>query len=109
MKLSKGKVELLKKKFPNKIPCVVLKHKSSKLPDIDKHKYLIPYDITFGQFFYIIRKRLSLDNSQSLFLFINNQLPPTGLLMSQLFEQQKNNNGYLEIKYMEESVFGYLE
>lgn len=106
MKLSKGKVELLKKKFPKKIPCVVLRHKSSKLPDIDKHKYLTPRDITFGQFFYIIRKRLSLDSSQALFLFINNMLPPTGIMMDQLFEEQKNKNGYLEITYMEENVFG---
>jgi len=106
MKLSKAKVEILIKKFPKKIPCVVLKHKSSNLPNIDKHKYLVPDDITFGQFFYIIRKRLKLDSSQALFLFINNQLPPTNMLMSHLFEEQKNSNGYLELFYMEESVFG---
>ena len=33
-------------------------------------------------------------------------LPPNGILMGQLFKEQKNNNGYLEIIYMEESVFG---
>jgi GABA(A) receptor-associated protein len=106
MKLSKGKVELLKKRFPDKIPCLVLKNKSSKLQNIDKQKYLVPNDITFGQFFYIIRKRLLLDDSETLFLFVNNMLPPNGILMGQLFKEQKNNNGYLEIIYMEESVFG---
>ena len=106
MKLSKGKVELLKKKFPNKLPCIVLKKKGSKLPNIDKNKYLVPPDITFGQFFYIIRKRLLLEKSQGLFLFVNNVLPPTGILMSQLFTEQKNKNGYLEVIYIEESVFG---
>ena len=74
--------------------------------DIDKQKYLVPNDITFGQYFYIIRKRLLLDDSETLFLFVNNMLPPNGILMGQLFKEQKNNNGYLEIIYMEESVFG---
>ena len=42
-------------KFPDKIPIIVEKGKSDKLPLIDKAKYLVPQDITVGQFMNIIR------------------------------------------------------
>ena len=44
-------------KYKDRIPIIVLKHKSCELPTIDKHKYLVPKDMTMGQFTYIIRKR----------------------------------------------------
>ena len=37
-------------KYNNRIPLIVLKDKSSKLPDLDRYKFLAPHDITLGQF-----------------------------------------------------------
>ena len=45
--------------------------------DLDKHKYLVPSDLTAGQLIYVIRKRLNLKENKAIFLFINNILPPT--------------------------------
>ena len=39
------------KKYPNRIPVIVEKSdKCKELQDIDKNKYLVPDDLTFGQF-----------------------------------------------------------
>lgn len=65
--------------------CVVLgvqviceKADRSDIPDIDKKKYLVPADLTVGQFVYVIRKRIKLSPEKAIFIFINNVLPPTG-------------------------------
>lgn len=51
----------------------------SDIPDIDKKKYLVPADLTVGQFVYVIRKRIKLSPEKAIFIFINNVLPPTGM------------------------------
>lgn len=47
------------------------------MPDIDKKKYLVPSDLTVGQFVYVIRKRIKLSPEKGIFIFINNVLPAT--------------------------------
>ena len=42
------------KKYPDRIPIIVEKYKNSKINDIDKCKYLVPKDMTIGQFIYVI-------------------------------------------------------
>lgn len=36
------------------------KAEKSDIPEIDKRKYLVPADLTVGQFVYVIRKRIML-------------------------------------------------
>ena len=51
----------IREKYPERIPVIVEKSKScQELPDIDKHKFLVPKDLTMGQFIYVIRKRIKL-------------------------------------------------
>ena len=50
----------------------------SDIPDIDKKKYLVPADLTVGQFHYVIRKRIKLAPEKALFLFCSNSIPPNG-------------------------------
>ncbi len=52
----------------------------SAIPDIDKAKYLVPSDLTVGQFVYVIRKRIKVTPEQAVFMFVKNVLPPTGEL-----------------------------
>lgn len=44
---------------------------------IDKKKYLVPADLTVGQFVYVIRKRIKLSPEKAIFIFVNEILPPT--------------------------------
>ena len=61
-------------KYPDRVPIIVQKHLSSDLPDVNKCKYLVPKDMTMSQFIFVIRKRLQLEPSQSLFVMVNHGL-----------------------------------
>ena len=94
-------------KFPEKIPIIVEKGKSDKLPLIDQAKYLVPQDITVGQFLSIIRKRIEISPSEALFIFVeNNTLPSNSTTMVNVYENHKNTDGFLYITYCGENVFG---
>lgn len=41
-------------------------------------RYLVPSDLTVGQFVYVIRKRIKLSPEKAIFIFVRNVLPPTG-------------------------------
>ena len=41
-------------------------------------RYLVPADLTVGQFVYVIRKRIKLSSEKAIFIFVKNVLPPTG-------------------------------
>ena len=50
-------------------------------------RYLVPADLTVGQFVYVIRKRIKLSPEKAIFIFVDNVLPSTGnsLLLSSPF------------------------
>lgn len=93
-------------KYQDKIPVIVERSKKSDILEIDKNKYLVPEDLTCGQFVYVIRKRLKLTHEQAIFLFVNNILPPTAALIRQVYEEHKNDDGFLYITYAGENAFG---
>ena len=93
-------------KYPDRIPIIVEKINNSSAPNIDKHKYLVPKDLTIGQFIYVIRKRINLKPEQALFIFINNTLPPTTELLSNMYKNHKEKCGFLFVKYGTENCFG---
>ena len=41
-------------------------------------RYLVPADLTVGQFVYVVRKRIKLGAEKAIFVFVKNTLPPTG-------------------------------
>lgn len=48
----------------------------SKIPFIDKKKYLIPHDLSVGQFMYVIRKRIKIGPEKAIFVFVNKGILP---------------------------------
>lgn len=93
-------------RYPDRIPVIVEKSKNSNLPDLDKHKFLVPRNLTIGQFIYVIRKRIKLDSDQAVFVFINNTLPPTSALLSEIYKEHKDESGFLVVFYSSETTFG---
>ncbi|CAH8590514.1 unnamed protein product [Schistosoma intercalatum] len=67
----------IKAKYPNRVPVVVERHRHSQIPDIDKHKFLVPDDVTVAQFMWIIRKRIDISSEKALFLFVEKNMPQT--------------------------------
>lgn len=107
-------------------------------------RYLVPADLTVGQFVYVVRKRIKLSAEKAIFVFVNNVLPPTGefeysydpffffllgsfflkftkgcllnlcsvstaALMSAIYEENKDEDGFLYMTYSGENTFGSLQ
>merc|ERR1711939_661462 len=96
----------IREKYPDRIPVIVEKADKSDIVDIDKKKYLVPSDLTVGQFVYVIRKRIKLSPEKAIFIFVNNVLPPTAALMSSIYEDHKDDDGFLYVTYSGENTFG---
>ncbi|KAE8976419.1 hypothetical protein PR002_g25317 [Phytophthora rubi] len=73
-------------KYSDRIPVICEKADRSDIPDIDKKKYLVPADLTVGQFVYVIRK--------------------LSALMSNIYKEQKDSDGFLYVTYSGENTFG---
>jgi GABA(A) receptor-associated protein len=92
-------------KYPDRYPIIIEKHNKCEY-DIDKTKYLVPKDLTVGQLIFVIRKRIKLRPESAIFLFCNNIMPPTSQIINNLYEQHKDPDGFLYIKYSGENTFG---
>jgi len=93
-------------KYPDRIPVIVERASGCKLNNIDKNKFLVPGDLTVGQFITVIRKRIKIDQDKAIFISINNILPPTAFRMITIYDEMKHGDGFLYIYYNGESVFG---
>jgi GABA(A) receptor-associated protein len=97
----------IRQKYSDRIPIICEKAKNKKdIPDIDKNKYLVPNDLTVGQFIYVIRKRIKLPAEAALFLFVNGTIPAASMLIITLYEDAKDADGFLYITYANENTFG---
>ena len=96
----------IRQKYPDRVPIIVEKAKKTDIPDIDKKKYLVPSDLTVGQFVYVLRKRIKIAPEQAIFLFVNNTLPVTSCLVSQMYADHKDQDGFLYMTYAGENTFG---
>jgi len=95
-------------KYKEKIPIIVEKSNNySDLPDIDRSKYLVPCDLTMAEFMYVIRKRIHITPDKSIFMFVDNLgMVPTSKTIRQVYEEAKDKDGFLYVKYCGESTFG---
>ena len=94
-------------KYADKIPVIITKGSTCDLPDIDKNKFLVPAEITLGQFMYVIRRRINLSSEEAIFLFVNNNtVAPTSTTLGSLYQEHKDKDGFLYLVYCNENVFG---
>lgn len=93
-------------KYPDRVPIICERRKYSNLKHIDKQKYLVPNDLTAGQFIYVIRKRLHLPAEKAIFIFVGDTLPTISATLADLYKQHQDIDGFLYIVYSEENVFG---
>lgn len=91
-------------KYPNRLPIIC--DVSQQLPDLDKHKYLIPDDLKSETFMFIIRKRMKLKPEIALYFFVDKKVLYSSCLMTEIYEKYKDEDGFLYIHACEESTFG---
>ena len=97
----------IRQSYPDRVPIICEKSLNQDLPNIDKNKYLVPVDLTVGQFLFVIKRRIKLRHEEALYLFINGTIPPTSELIGTTYEKHKNNDGFLYITYAKENTFGF--
>ena len=99
-------MERIIEKYPDRVPIFVNKKEGSTVNDIERHKYLVPKDMTMGNFIYILRKNIKLESNQALFVFINNRMVCNTEIVGNIYEQYKSEDHFMYIIYSGESTFG---
>uniref|UniRef100_A0A1A7Y4D4 Gamma-aminobutyric acid receptor-associated protein-like 1 n=1 Tax=Iconisemion striatum TaxID=60296 RepID=A0A1A7Y4D4_9TELE len=98
--------ERVRAKHPDKIPIIIDRASTSRAPELNKKKYLVPSNLTVGQLCFLIRQRMSLRPEEALFFFVNNSLPPSSCPLSTLYEEHHEEDLFLYMTYSNESVYG---
>lgn len=109
VKKNRDEADHIMGKYSDRIPIIVKKspRAGADIPNIDKHKFLVPSDLTLGQFQYVIRKRLNLSQDKALMFFINGYVFCTSDLIIDIYEKSHDiEDGFLYIIYSGESTFG---
>ncbi|XP_045517788.1 uncharacterized protein LOC123710118 isoform X2 [Pieris brassicae] len=105
---SNKEVQVIRDRFPNKIPLYVERYAREKeVPVLGRNKFLVPQELTMSQFLYIIRTKMKLRDSQALYLIVNDKvLVSHSMTMAQAYEQFRGPDGLLHITYAAQQVFG---
>ena len=85
-------------KYNDRIAVIVEKDPSCKsLPSIDKNKYLVPKEITIGQFMQNVRKRVKISPEKAIFYFVNNNtIPTSSKTIEDIYDTYKDDTGFLD-------------
>lgn len=106
----------IREKYPERIPIIVETSQvkqyfsySEKLPDLDKQKFLVPIDLTVGQFMYVLRKRLNLPAEKAMFMLIGEGklIAPISENMSKIYDEYKDKDDFFLYSFLiGENTFG---
>lgn len=102
-----SKCHPLRKKYPNRIPILVNFDKRINLVEPTRTKFLVPEDISLGQFLYILKKSCTLDAKEAIYIFINKKIIESSRILLDVYEKERNkedNTLYLDV--MVENTFG---
>ncbi|KAL8566316.1 Gamma-aminobutyric acid receptor-associated protein-like 2 [Nucella lapillus] len=102
----KAEASKIKEKYPERIPVIVEKEPRSQIQTMDKRKFLVPSEISVAQFMWIIRKRIQLTQVQALYLFVGKSLPQSSASMNEVYQEHRDEDGFLYIAYSGENTFG---
>lgn len=92
-------------KYPGKVP-IICECLGGDVPDIDRKKYLVPTDLSMAQFLYVIRRRIKINPSKSIFMFVNDNIMAGSQLIGTVYEEHKDLDGFLYTCYSGENTFG---
>ena len=91
-------------KFPDRVPVIIESNGSVK--NLDKNKYMVPKTLLITEILFIIRKNIKIDSNKAIFIFVNNTLIPMNQTMGEIYFSNKEQDGFLYIKYSCENTFG---
>jgi GABA(A) receptor-associated protein len=93
-------------RHPERIPIICEPSNGCRI-ELDKYKYLCPQEVPLGEFLHIIRKRMpKLRNGEAVFLLVNNVSPCNSRPLGVLYDEHKQEDGFLYLTYDSENTFG---
>jgi len=93
----------LQKKYPNRAPILV---KTKGDIDLDRSKYLVPFDLKLAEFMIVLRKRIrNVEAYEGLYMFIDGKMFTPNFTLGQVWDSIKEVY-YLEVTITKESTFG---
>ena len=101
----KQESENIRRKYPDRIP-IILEKFDNKAPNLEKYKYLVPIDSTLSLLLFHIRTRVKLSPTAAIFLNIKNEICNASELVSKLYNDKKDSDGFLYVSYSTENTFG---
>lgn len=105
LKKRKSEYKRLCDKYPDRVPVIVFTKNGITLK---RNKFLVPYDLLFSQFQFIIRRQLKLSSDQALFMFLKSGiLVPAIKTVSQIHQTHQDEDGFLYVTITLEDTFGY--
>lgn len=99
----------VRSKFPSKLPVILERYPKEKvLPALDRTKFLVPQELTMGQFVTIIRNRMALSSTQSFYLLVDGSrsLVSMSLTMAEVYTLNQDEDGFLYMTYASQEMFG---
>ncbi|CAB1455055.1 unnamed protein product [Pleuronectes platessa] len=104
----KDEVSSIRSKFPNKLPVIVERYiREKSLPLLDKTKFLVPFELTLGQFLCLLRNKIDLESTQALFLLVaERSMSSMSSSMGDVYSRHSDTDGFLYITYASQEVFG---
>lgn len=96
--------EQIKMRYFDRLPIIC--QTQNKQIKLDSIKYLVFKENSFASFQSVIRRRLKLKPEEGLFFFINNKIPNPNMTIREIYETERDEDGFLYVFYDKESVFG---
>lgn len=91
------------RKYEARVPVLVF----SKDVILNKFKFLVPYDLSFSQFVYIVRQRIEkINEDEALYFFVNDNLISPNTTMIKLYDEYKDEDGHIYMTIRKEATFG---
>jgi hypothetical protein len=107
LKIRREKTDQTLSQNTSRIPVWLDFRGCASLRDIlSNHKFLTPDHLTVADFISHLRTKNKLSSENAMFVFINNKLPRMTSTLSEIYSDEKDEDGMLYITVKEESVFG---
>ncbi|CAF0746855.1 unnamed protein product [Didymodactylos carnosus] len=94
----------IRREYSDRVPTIVERAPHSHIPELTSKKFLVPNDLTVGQFYFLIRKRIQLPPENALFFFVNNTIPQTSMTMGDLYKQHADEDHFLKMTYEKKTL-----